>query len=96
MNNNHHEQHPTDSFTATADTMIAIMPRKKPRPSGTDKSGGEEAKSPSTTIGVRVSQAIKDVLQKIADENRRHISTEVLIAIEDRLKAMGRFPHDDE
>jgi hypothetical protein len=35
---------------------------------------------------------IKAEFDRMADENRRALTTEILIALEDRLKTLGRLP----
>lgn len=72
--------------------MVA-MPAKRPTRPATPvpaKDGDETTEM----VGARVPAWIKQRLQIIAKKNRRTVATEILIAIEDRLKALGEWPPD--
>lgn len=58
--------------------MHATMPRK--------------AKEPTTSRSYRLPERIAAALEQLADENRRSTNAELLIAIENHLRANGVLP----
>lgn len=62
-----------------------LMPKKPTK-------GRPKAGEATRTVASRIPGWLADILDDIAMETRRKVSTEILIAIEDRVKALGKWP----
>lgn len=71
--------------------MVVMTP---PRPRG-DRSADESAKKPKrrgVPLHIWIEPALKDAIDRLSDQNRRPLTTEVVIALEKHLKEAGLWP----
>ena len=61
----------------------------KPKPPGRRGPGRPQTDTPTVPVSTRIPQEIADILAALARRNRRSISAEVLIAVEERLQKLG-------
>lgn len=52
-------------------------------------------KTATVPINIRIPKALKDAIEKLAEENRRPMSTEFIIAVEKHLTDHDRWPRTE-
>lgn len=75
--------------------MLGMSKRRNTRPPEEDPEKRRPNRS-GVPLHIYISRELRQAINELAEENRRLITTEVVIALENHLKAAGRWPPPGE